>query len=56
MVTVFGYLILVAIVLIAVTMVFVIVSLLLGDEESPEIDLRDIEEPLPDGQNVDHKA
>jgi hypothetical protein len=56
MVTVFGYLILVAILFISVTMLVVIASLLLGDDESPEIDLRDIEELLPDGQNVDHKA
>jgi hypothetical protein len=56
MVTLLGYFILVAIVLLAVIMAFVIVSLLLGDEESPEIDLRDVEGPFPDGQNVDHKA
>jgi hypothetical protein len=56
MVTVLGYLILVAIVFLAVAMIAVIASLLLGDEDSPEIDLRDVEEPLPDGQNVEHKA
>jgi len=56
MVTVLGYLIVVAIVLLGVIMAFVIVSLLLGDEESPEIDVRDVEEPLPDGRNVDHNA
>jgi hypothetical protein len=56
MVTVLGYLILVAIVLLAVIMVFVIVSLLLRDEESPEIDVRDVEGPFADGQKMDHKA
>jgi len=56
MVTVLGYLFVVAIVLLAVIMAFVIVSLLLGDEESPEIDVRDVEGPFPDGQNVDRKA
>jgi hypothetical protein len=56
MVTVLGYLILVAIVLLTVIMAFVIVSLFLGEEESPEIDLRDVEGPFPDGQNVDHNA
>jgi hypothetical protein len=56
MVTVLGYLIVVAIVLLGVIMAFVIASLLLGDEVSPEIDLRDIEDPLPDGRNVDHQT
>lgn len=56
MVTVVGYLFVVAIVLLGVIMAFVIVFLLLGDEESPEIDLRDVEAPFPDGRNVDHNA
>jgi hypothetical protein len=56
MVTLLGYLIMVAIVLLAVITGFAIVSLLLGDEESPEIDVRDVEGPFPEGQNVDHKA
>jgi len=56
MVTFLGYLILVAIVLVAVIMGFVIVSLLVGDEESPEIDVRDVEGPFADGQKMDHNA
>jgi hypothetical protein len=56
MVTIIGYLIVVAVVFLAVIMAVVIVSLLLGGEESPEIDLSDVEGPFPDGQNVDHNA
>ena len=56
MVTVLGYLLVVAIVLLSVIMAFVIISLLLGEEESPEIDLRDVEGPFADGRNVDHNA
>ena len=56
MVTVLGYLFVVAIVLLGVIMAFVIVFLLLGDEEPPEIDLRDVEGPFPDGRNVDHSV
>lgn len=56
MVTLLGYLILVAILLLTVVMVLAIVSLFLGEEESPEIDLRDIEGPFSDGQNVDHNT
>ena len=56
MVTVLGYIFVVAIVLLGIIMAFVIVFLLLGDEESPEIDLRDVEGPFADGRNVDHNA
>ena len=56
MVTILGYLILVAIVFLAVIMGVVIVSLLLGDEETPEIDVRDVEGPFADGQQMDHNA
>jgi hypothetical protein len=51
MVTIFAYILVVAILFLAVIIAVEIASLLLRDEESPDIDLRDIEEPLAEGQN-----
>lgn len=56
MVTFLAYVIVVAIVSLVVIMGAVVVSLLLGDENSPEIDLRDIEGHFPEGQNPDGNA
>lgn len=56
MVTVFAYILVVAILCLAVAIVIAIASFLFGDEESPGIDLRDIEEPFADGHNPERKA
>jgi hypothetical protein len=56
MVTIFAYILVVAILFLAVAIAIVIASLLCQHEESPGIDLRDIEEPFADGQNPERKA
>ncbi len=56
MVTMFAYILMVAILFLAVVIAVAIASFLFGDEESPGIDLRDIEEPFADGHNPERKA
>jgi hypothetical protein len=56
MVTMLAYILVVAIVFLAVIIAIAIASLLSQHAESPGIDLRDIEEPFADGQNLERKA
>ncbi|HYA01559.1 MAG TPA: hypothetical protein VEI04_00410 [Syntrophobacteria bacterium] len=56
MVTMLAYILVVAILFVAVITAVAIASLLFQHEESPGIDLRDIEEPFADGHNPERKA
>jgi hypothetical protein len=56
MVTIFAYILVVAILFLAVAVAVAIASLLFQHAESPDIDLRDIEEPFADGPNPEQEA
>jgi hypothetical protein len=56
MVTILAYVFVVAILFLAVAVGIAIASLLFHHEESPDIDLCDVEEPFVDGHNPEQEV